>query len=144
VIEGLRLLPWLQETTRRDPNGTRHLTDCDYCMRHLPRDTRIELGCGFEPRSDYACPPIPVGYEPGEATVEHPRGPSAPTVCPGYSTRLPEVIEVTRAYQHWKERTLRDRYGAIHDHLWLSLEVLGAEVSACESWIMRNPRKDGA
>ena len=110
-------------------------------MATLSTDSRIEIGCGFEQRSAFARPAIPPGFDAGPTTAEHPRGPRAPTVCPGYSTHLPEVIEIAHAYRHWKEGTLHDRFGKLGEHAWITLETLGAEVSALESYCIANPRK---
>ena len=60
---------------------------------------RLSMGCGYEPRSDRASPWQPpdgkVGYE--GPTIEH---------CAGYTTSLPEVIEVARARFHWDKGAL--------------------------------------
>ena len=64
---------------------------------------RQHIGCGYEA-------PLPAAA--GTARPWTPRwwvmqGWDA-TVCPGYSTALPEVAEVTHAYPQWEAGTLRD------------------------------------
>ncbi len=70
--------------------------DCDAC----PPDpiTRRCLGCGFVPSSEWL-----VGDRPfPEAGV-----------CPGYSTRLPEVIEAARALSWQKRGGVAPLYGNV-------------------------------
>jgi hypothetical protein len=88
VIEGVRLLPWLQEAARREPAEVRYFLDCKTCMESLTEDSRRQMGCGYLPAATGV---KPAGRPPGlDETLEL-------TACIGYTTKLPEVIEVSRA-----------------------------------------------
>jgi hypothetical protein len=92
----LRLLPWFQEALRTEPDQHRDIADCSKCMETTDVHSRRALGCGWEPALD--------GAEPAtlKSNVEV-------TVCPGYSCKLPEVVEVASAYAHWEKGTLSAR-----------------------------------
>lgn len=134
MIEGLRLLPWFQEAARRDLLGP--LSDCEQCMSTRASSTRQLLGCGYEPPPADALAPMVqpwsgLGYE----------GP-APTVCPGYSTNLPEVAEVNRAHFHWSKGALGLLHPAPTDALLRGVEVLDIANGNVRAWLM-TPRSKG-
>lgn len=89
------MLPWLQERARNDRPTVEHILDCDVCrglkQSHNVRPTtqivRQSWGCGLEPRNP-SVRPSP-WMHPGYTD-------ETPTTCPGYTTKLPEVIEISR------------------------------------------------
>lgn len=85
MIEGLEYLPWLRQArleTGREP------FDCDTCQPAL----RGPLGCGFTRLPERT---RPRAGAPGRKGI--------PSVCPGYSTRLPAVREAARG-AFWSEK----------------------------------------
>lgn len=92
MIEGLRLLPFVADLPAMN---------CATCLNGDPKNsmppvkhmTRLLQGCGYEPRHPRARVPVPVGYD-GEVTV-----------CPGYTTSLPEVHETVRYRPQWLKGT---------------------------------------
>jgi hypothetical protein len=88
VIEGLRVLPWLQETRRERPDVP--LFNCDSCIKSTPVPLRREMGCGYLAGST---PPM-WGGPNGKLELE---------TCPGYTTELPDVVDVARLYS-WAEK----------------------------------------
>jgi hypothetical protein len=101
VIEGLRVLPHYQEA--RNKGGVVGHQGCEECKQTVSVQTRQELGCGYEPALDGARPWAPESWRE--------RGLSLST-CPGYTTALPAVEEVTLAYPHWKAGYLTEALGA--------------------------------
>jgi hypothetical protein len=102
-----------------------------------PETTRQQLGCGFTP-----LPPenlmrfrrviSPGGYKGVELDV-----------CPGYSTSLPEVIEVARARFHWKHggpATLGIADWQFNP-LMIGIEILEGAVGEADRWAFDNPEK---
>ena len=67
---------------------------------------RQDLGCGFE----RALPPGDARPWTPRAWVD--RG-EATTVCPGYTSRLPVVIEIADAYPQWEHGTLTEYLGGV-------------------------------
>lgn len=96
------------------------ITDCATCTRERDQYTRQLLGCGWEPAPapqlrPFVRAPIPEGAERPPLPDDHPIDrppPPWPTVCPGYSTSLPETIEIARAWNHWTKGSLRDFCGS--------------------------------
>jgi hypothetical protein len=131
VIEGLRVLPWFQDASRREAASLGHLSNCDDCMSTTTSIERQHMGCGFEPMLEVSRPFAPRGV------------PCKVTVCPGYSTRLPEVIEVSRAYLHWDKGTMRERFAGAEPTPALldGLELLQGSVRALESYLA-TPEKE--
>ncbi len=82
MIEGLRVLPWIQDALSKDKE---HFDPCDVCMQNNSVEIRQEMGCGFEPRGPVVRPWMHTGmsFEP-----QH---------CPVYTTALPEVHDVMLA-----------------------------------------------
>ncbi len=105
-------------------------------MQTNPRSIRIVLGCGYESLNPAADPWIPpdgdLGFD-GEVTV-----------CPGYSTHLPEVFEVMRARTHWKNGALRDYCDGEQpsEQMLEAIEVLDIAAASCERY-WDTPVKDG-
>jgi len=111
MIEGLRMRPWLQDEAKHNPDGVMYLTDCQLCMQHNPRALRQEMGCGYEPP-----PPPSIKVDPWTPPVDLTggnrgyKGPP-PQFCAGYTTKLPEVVEIERARKHWLLGELRSFCG---------------------------------
>jgi len=100
VIEGLRLLPFVADVP---------ILNCEICLhgdkkqRLMPQTDEIRLrqACGRLPRRANARPfgvPAGVSFEP--------------TVCPGFSTSLPEVAEAVRYRPSWLKGYLSEHLGA--------------------------------
>jgi hypothetical protein len=135
VIEGVRLLPWLHETARSDRAKVAMLLDCDMCMEKNTPDIRRSMGCGYIPGAKPAAGVRPDGYE-GEVTV-----------CIGYSTKLPEVAEVSRARMWWDKGQLPEwceRHGNREPSapLGILIEELEAQVSAVQAHVLK-PKPGG-
>lgn len=106
-------------------------------MDNLTPDQRQMFGCGYEPPpADNLRPfvgiPRPEGYSDDE-----------PTVCPGYSTSLPETIEIARGWLHWTKGALREYTGGQPTVAMVAgIEVLSGASSDCERYWM-TPRSKG-
>jgi hypothetical protein len=85
MTEGLEYLPWLAQARRETG---REPFDCETC---LPAQ-RGPLGCGF---TTLDARTKPLRGAPGRKGI--------PSVCPGYSTRLPAVREAARG-AFWSEK----------------------------------------
>jgi hypothetical protein len=93
-------------------------------------------GCGYEPAAADGAPVMPwsgLGYS----------GPP-PTVCPGYTTSLPETLEIARAWRWWSKSQLGIFVdGAkVHDVLKLGIELFDGVVVGFDRWKM-TPRDKG-
>lgn len=91
-------------------------------------DVRAALGCAYLPRAKRAFPWRHQGDE----------GPPF-TVCAGYTTKLPEVVEAAGAFQHWEKGTIEHRFRGyeITETLMDALEILGAGVAAVQAWTLK-------
>lgn len=136
-MEGLRALPWWHEKIRRGLIG--HKTSCETCMESMTTEQRQLDGCGLAPLAPerllrFVKPSIGLGYS----------GPG-PTVCPGYSTALPEVIEAARARLHWS----KGGPAAIgvtdwqDDPLSMAVEILDNEIETFRGWCTTPSSKGG-
>jgi hypothetical protein len=95
VIEGVRVLPWFHDAVRRNRAEMAMFLDCESCMENNPEFVRREMGCGYVPGA-IRKGPGPDGFE---GTL---------TTCVGYTTKLPEVVEVSRARLWWDKGQLRE------------------------------------
>lgn len=59
-----------------------------------------------------------------------------PTVCPGYSTSLPEVIEIARARAHWAKGQLEAFCGGEPptNDLMMGIEILDGAIASVLDW----------
>jgi hypothetical protein len=107
-------------------------------MQTVARDTRRMIGCGYEPALAGAKPWMPPVGSP--ISYRH----SLPVICAGYTTRLPEVVEVSRAHASWTHGSLQAFCGADHpsEVLVALVEVFDLELSAMKRWLS-TPVKDG-
>lgn len=104
-------------------------------MQNQTADIRKTWGCGFEPAATgnlapFVRVPVPIGCD------------VKPTTCPGYTTRLPEVIETARARLHWSKGSL-DQFvrGWATEHLIGAIEILEGSSNEVQAWSMANPQK---
>lgn len=92
-------------------------------------------GCGYEPPNPHARPWSPASLDPmhkGEYTT-----------CPGYTTKLPEVIEAARVRMHAKMGSLPAFLGK-HEATEVALvamEILEGSTNECTAWAVANPEK---
>jgi len=86
--------------------------------------------------------PSPPGYS-GRLRVVDGTPTDDPTVCPGYLTSLPEVIEVARGRLHWSKAGPAAIGVADwqHDPLAIGIEILEGAVNECQAWCFDNPEK---
>ncbi len=100
---------------------------------------RQSMGCGFEPPAPASLPRIP--WEPPRSQCGFQ---GEVTVCPGYTTKLPEVMEIDRMRCHWKVGALRDACDGEqpHEHTLLALEILDSQYNANENY-RTTDAKDG-
>lgn len=114
----------------------RLLNNCETCMQTSATIYRQSIGCGYEPpapREVHVIVHVPRGWK-------HER----PEVCPGYTTKLPEVIEVARARLHWSKGALAVALDGepAHDMLLVGIELLESSSNECENLRM-TPAKEG-
>lgn len=102
--------------------------DCGYCQSTTTEPMRSLLGCGWLPASDDARPWV----HPGD-TREY-------TTCAGYTTDLPEVIDIARLYRHWSKGAVdvRSLPRPIED----GIELLDAATNSRDNWVTRDKSKD--
>lgn len=126
MIEGLRLLPWLQERIRNDRNVVEYLIDCDKCMVTTERIQRQMIGCGWEPRNPGVC--VSAWTHAGYTDAR-------PTTCAGYTTKLPEVIEINRARLHWNKGAIREFCGKRpNENIQRGIEILEGAANEANCW----------
>jgi hypothetical protein len=108
-------------------------------MKSFDTDTRRYMGCGWERPVDGAKPWSPSNLN-GEWKLG--REQSDATTCPGYTTNLPQVIEIARARVHWKEGGgLRDFVDQPSELLRQGVEILEGASNELTHWAMANPEK---
>lgn len=102
-------------------------------MERFDKPTRTAMGCGYE-RSINPHPWTPVALNVTWSGKQ--------TTCPGYTTKLPEVIEIARARLHWKDGGgLRDFCDEPTEQLRYGVETLNGSTNECQSWSIENPEK---
>jgi hypothetical protein len=106
-------------------------------MRTLPKQMRQQMACGYE----VAAPP---GIEAQAWSGLGYKGP-APATCPGYTTTLPEVIEVARAWRWWDKGELARfvRGDEVSDDLILGIDVFEGAVRELERWLLTPADRGG-
>ena len=96
------------------------------------------MGCGYEP-------PL-MGSLAFAKQVHIPRGwkHDRPETCPGYTTKLPEVIETAYARLHWSKGALGValRGEQPHEHLLDAIVLLEGASNECENLRM-TPAAEG-
>lgn len=135
MIEGLRHLPWFYEALRRSPDEMALLGDCSECKRTRPRAARVSMGCGYEPAPASGTPVIVWTHEGWKHEPA--------TICPGYSCRLPEVLEIARARLHWDKGQLGTFCeGQPSELIMIGIEILEGSASELERALL-TPRSKG-
>lgn len=117
--------------------GELGISDCATCKATQPRAVRQALGCGYEvpvERLTLWSPPL------GEKAY---RGPS-PTMCAGYTTTLPEVVETSLHRAHWDKGSLVAACNGDQptEETLYSVLILAGAFNEVEQWLM-TPSKDG-
>jgi hypothetical protein len=98
-------------------------------MQTQTTETRALMGCGYLPLAGKPSG-RPPGYE-GELTV-----------CQGYSTKLPEVIEASYARSWWEKGQLREwAEGEPTAALRVAIDHLNSQVHAAAAHSMEDDRK---
>lgn len=135
----MRQLPWFQEAVRRKDPGVSLLTDCDRCMQTTTQLRRQLIKCGHEPALVNIREPLrPWTHAADEHADKH-------TTCPGYTTKLPEVIEASHAHAHWNKHDIRVATGGAEPThaLVTAVEVIAGAASAVQEWCMTPASKGG-
>lgn len=115
------------------------IADCTKCKKMNSREQRQYLGCGYEPPIDRVRLTL---WSPPSGSKAY-SGPD-PTMCAGYTTRLPEVQETSLLRLHWENGSLRDACGGelpTEETLVLVVILQGA-YNSLQRWMM-TPAKDG-
>lgn len=108
----------------------------------MDRDTRRSWWCGWIPRSEWILdggqglssgPQLPAGFPSGNG--EEP----FPSVCPGYSTILPAVVETGRALTWRREGNLSEFYDGqpVNETAKFYMDILASEVARVERHAIR-------
>lgn len=107
-------------------------------MRTTGKLQRQSLGCGFE-----AAPPPTVPIMMWQPPAKAYSGPP-PTMCAGYSTNLPEVIEALVARVHWSKGNVAAACDGEQpgEDLLNSILILEGASNDVQQWLM-TPAKDG-
>jgi hypothetical protein len=107
-------------------------------MQNLPRETRQEFGCGYEPAVEGAHPWAPPLAQKG---FKH----KLPVICAGFTTRLPEVEEIIRAHGWWSKSQLRELLGDEKPTrlLKLGIEILDGEIAAHHIYAVTDKKHGG-
>lgn len=106
-------------------------------MLAYPKSIRQGWACGYE------LPPAPnvpvmawsgLGYS----------GPQ-PTICPGYTTSLPETIECARAWKWWSKGQLAAFVDSapVTDAVKLGIEICETSMASFDRWRMTPANKGG-
>lgn len=108
-------------------------------METLPRERRQLIGCGYEPAFAGAKP-----WQPPGGKLGYKQRP-LPVICAGYTTRLPEVVEVARAYTHWLHGSLQAFCGGEppNENLVALLELYHHEVERSGAYWLTSKENGG-
>jgi hypothetical protein len=106
--------------------------NCKVCHEQVEEPLRRAMGCGW----------ITVPDEERTSVWRHPSDEDdAPTTCAGYTTQLPDVVEIASAYQHWKNGALREACGReLSYSLVDGLVLLDSALSTWQAWRAENPQ----
>lgn len=117
-------------------------------MEKNNEQSRQTMGCGWLPLPDENLIPFrrvtsPPGFRGPVRKLPNGALTNDPETCPGYTTSLPEVIEIARARLHWKQ----GGPAAIGITEWVDhplvygIEILEGASNAAERWAFENPVK---
>lgn len=107
------------------------LSDCSTCMHTTTQTRRQEMGCGFEPPA-----PRPLVVRPWRHRAQ--TGPKA-TLCPGYTTRLPQVIETARMRFHWQNGAVP----RLSEPMQRAIEILDGAANELDAFKIKEARERG-
>jgi hypothetical protein len=125
MMEGVRALPWLEHARDEQPATLQ----CEPCMKHNEPELRRALGCGWLPPLEDAV----VWSGPGHLEL---------TTCPGYTTQLPDVVDVAQVYWWAEHGSLRDRLTRKPSRTLIrGIDALRSAVSALNVYRIRNPKR---
>lgn len=112
------------------------MTDCSKCMQAYPLHIRQGWACGH-------APPAPPGVVVEAWSGLGYKG-DPPKTCPGYTTTLPEVIEIARAWRWWDKGQLAQFFDEPPtDEIRLGVELFDGAVKALERWCTTPVDKGG-
>ncbi len=109
-------------------------------MQTMTEDQRQLMGCGLLPPPAESRRRYLQIWNGG--SLPNYKGPE-PTVCPGYSTSLPEVIEVARAHRHWSKGNYQVAGREPNDPLVISIEILDGATNEFQAWSMTSTKDGG-
>lgn len=121
-----------------DEWGSRRYYSCDTCKAENSIVVRRSWQCGYVPRADRGPdkPRVPDG------------APEDVTVCPGYSTTLPEVLEAARALSWRHDGLIGEFFGGapISERAKIYIDILDTQIREVERHafrVARKPKKGG-
>lgn len=108
------------------------MDDCGKCRQSTDKRIRQAMGCGYEAPLEDARPWSPASMS-GDWQGDE-------TTCPGYTTRLPQVIETLRARVHWEKGSVESFCaGPPTEQQLAALEILEGAVNDVTHWAIQNP-----
>ena len=132
MIEGIRLLPWAAAYAHL--KQTKFWLNCSACKKNTSI-RRERMRCGYIPHER---------WETADRVIEIAdlrSGIINPSVCPGYSTQLPKVLEAARAWGHWERGQLQLRYADPPGELLDLIELFHQERSMAEAYVTNEATK---
>ncbi len=115
-------------------------------MKTVPKLNRQSMGCAYEAPAPSTVP-VMLWDHRGRASQRDEfddSGKPVVSVCPGYTTTMPEVIDIARAHRHWSKGELTGYcHGYATTELMIGVEIFDGAVNECQSWEIRNPKRDG-
>lgn len=132
------MLPFFETARRENPHSM--VTDCAQCKASQPRLVRQSLGCCYEPPAPKGIPVVAWSH-PGYRELPEERD---EPMCPVYTTKLPEVIEIARARTHWEKGALVSFCGGEQpsEHLLVGIEILDGAVHELRAWEAKERSKE--
>lgn len=133
--QGLALLPFVHQAREHDWSYVR----CSECLSTVDRATRATYRCGWMAQSEWVPGLMPIPSDvPDRDSV---------TVCPGYSTTLPQVLETGRWYAWFEKGEIGLRLRALQDEptplLVQCIESLVASIGELRSATDRRLQQKG-
>lgn len=106
-------------------------------MQSNSREHRQSLGCGYEPAPDPALIPVlPWTHSGAKGDV--------PTVCVGYTTNLPQVIEVLFARIHWSKGSIAAfTQDPVSEQMAYGIAVMEGQANCVDRWLSTPSEKGG-
>ena len=128
MIEGIRALPWIEEARSKD--GQSDFLTCETCMQSNGYQMRRVMKCGFIPVDEH----VPgMHWQPDAFDL---------TVCAGYSTALPEVLDAVKNYDNYESGNLHYSCGGDPPPVLLdAISLLRGSVRSKDAYRMREQAK---